>query len=171
MVLVEVCRTGLALGEDSEDCRTAGEYQRFSRVAEGLGHHRYGVTVPGEATRGAFDLTDAGGADNGVHLGGRRSEAGGNRKVAGDRGETRDSQLRGGGVGPGQRQDLVVLLRQLSCDGGPNISGGARDKDLHCVAPSKRRRLSLTSARAALVMGVLSTLVFGTIILQRCDTF
>src|SRR5260370_42236809 len=31
-------------------------------------HHRYGVTVLGEAIRGAFDLSDAGGADNGIHL-------------------------------------------------------------------------------------------------------
>src|SRR5271168_185471 len=86
MVLVEDRRTGLALGEDPEDCRTAGKYQRFSRVAEGLGHRRYGVTVLGEAIWGAFDLSDAGGADNGVHFGGGRGQAGGNCKVAGDRG-------------------------------------------------------------------------------------
>src|SRR5258708_28167611 len=93
MVRVEDGRTGLALGEDPEDCRTAGEYQRFSRVAEGLGHHRYGVTVLGEAIRGAFDLSDAGGADNGIHLGGGRGQAGGNRKSARAKGLTPDPPL------------------------------------------------------------------------------
>src|SRR5260221_2752654 len=79
---------GLAspLGEASEDCRTAGEDERFPRVAEGLGHHRHGIAVLGEAVRGALDLSDAGGADDGVDLGGRRGQAGGNCEVAGDRG-------------------------------------------------------------------------------------
>ena len=86
MVLVEDRRTGLALGEDPEDCRTAGEDERFPRLAEDLGHHRHGVTVLGEAVRGALDLSDAGGADDGVHLGGGRGQAGGNCEVAGDRG-------------------------------------------------------------------------------------
>src|SRR4029077_4890158 len=35
MVLVENRRTGLALGEDPEDCRTPGEDERFPRVTEG----------------------------------------------------------------------------------------------------------------------------------------
>ena len=98
MVFVEDRRTGLALGEDPEDCRTAGEDERLSRVAEGLGHHRYGVTVLGEAVRGALDLSDAGGADDGVHLGGGRGQADGIGEVAGDGGQTCGSQLRGRGV-------------------------------------------------------------------------
>jgi hypothetical protein len=55
----------------------AGEDERFSRVAKGLGYHRHGVTVLGKAVRGALDLSDAGGADNGVHLGGGRRKADG----------------------------------------------------------------------------------------------
>ena len=37
----------------------------------------------------------------------------------------------GRGVGPRQGQDLMALLQQLPCDGGPDKSGRARDKDLH----------------------------------------
>ena len=52
----------------------------FPEVAEGLGHHRHGVTVLGEAVRGALDLSDAGGADDGVHLGGGRRRLAGTAK-------------------------------------------------------------------------------------------
>ena len=100
--------------EDPEDGRTAGEDERFSRVAKGLGYHRHGVTVLGKAVRGALDLSDAGGADNGVHLGGGRRKADGIGEVAEDGDQTCGSQLRGRGVGPRQGQDLVPLLRQLS---------------------------------------------------------
>ena len=40
--------------------------ERFSRVAEGLGYHRHGATVLGKAVRDALDLSDAGGANDGV---------------------------------------------------------------------------------------------------------
>src|SRR5271155_2139865 len=36
----------------------------------------------------------------------------------------------------------MVLLRQLSCDGGPDKSGRARDKDLHHASFEIRRRSS-----------------------------
>ena len=109
----------------------------FPRVAEGLGYHRHGVTVLGKAVRGALDLSDAVGADDGGHLGGGRRKADGIGEVAEDGDQTCGSQLRGRGVGPRQGQDLMSLLRQLSGDGGPDKSGRARDKDLHGASISQ----------------------------------
>src|SRR6476619_4752049 len=51
---------------------------RAPRIAEDLGHHRHDGTVLVEAVRGAIYLSDAGGADDGVHLGAGRGQAGGN---------------------------------------------------------------------------------------------
>ena len=139
VVFVENRRTGLALGKDCEDRRTAGEDERFSRFAEGLRHNRHGVTVLGEALRRPLNLSDAGGADGGVYLSCWRGQARGIGEVAGDGCKTCGLQLRGRGAGPRQSHDLMALLQQLSGDGTPDKSGCAGDKDLHIAS----RRMTL----------------------------
>src|SRR5439155_25686165 len=118
-----------------------------SRVAVGLGHLLYSVTVLGEALRGPLDLSDAGGADDGVYLGRGRGQARGIGEVAGDGCQTRGSQLRGRGVGPRQSHDLMALPRQLSGDGGPDVSGGAGDKNLHGASSTSRAIMTLSGRR------------------------
>jgi len=67
----------------------------FSRVAEGpLVTTRHGVTILGEAVRGALDLADAGYVDDGVHVGQRAAaRLAGIGEVAGDRNQPGNSQL------------------------------------------------------------------------------
>src|SRR5258708_3479147 len=150
MVFVVNGRTGLALGEDAEDRRTAGEDERLSLVAVGFVHHRHGVTILSEALRSPLDLSDAGEADNGIYFGYGRGQARGIGEVADDWCHSCGSQLRERVVSLRHSHDLMALLEQLSGDGASDESGCAGDKNLHGASiTSCSMMLARTRARHA----------------------
>ena len=103
----------------------------FPKLAKGLGYHRHGVTVLGEAVRGALDFPMLAVLTLATTWAAGAARLTGSAKSPKTGIKPADRRFAAAELEPRQGQDLMALLRQLSGDGGPDKSGRARDKDLH----------------------------------------